>query len=53
MPAAQRRKLRGPRGLADAVVYESHTLWVATVNDSALICIDPRTLRRTLIVQID
>jgi hypothetical protein len=39
-------------GLADAVVFESDVLWIATVNGYALIRIDPRTLRRTLLVNI-
>jgi hypothetical protein len=39
-------------GIADAVVFESRALWIATVNGYALIRIDPRTLRRTLLVHI-
>jgi hypothetical protein len=36
-------------GIADAVVFESQALWIATVNGYALIRIDPRTLRMLLI----
>jgi hypothetical protein len=37
-------------GLANAVAFKSGVLWIASVN--ALIRVDPRTLRRTLLVQI-
>jgi hypothetical protein len=39
-------------GIANAVVFESQALWIATVNDYSLIRIDARTLRRTLLVHI-
>ncbi len=39
-------------GIADAVVFESQALWIATVNGYALIRIDLGTLRRTLLVHI-
>ena len=39
-------------GHATAVVYESGALWIATADDDAVIRIDPRTLRPTLLVPI-
>lgn len=39
-------------GIANAVVFDSGVLWIAAVNDYALIRIDPRTLRRTLLLKV-
>jgi len=50
----------GLSGIADAVVVRPHAVWIATVRTAAgepasgyaLVRIDPRTLRRTLLVHI-
>jgi hypothetical protein len=47
-------------GIADAVAVTPHAVWVATVQastgrratDYALVRVDPRTMRRTLIVAV-